>query len=183
MELSYIAYISYCHKPLDTAVAGKLHTLLEGYVIPPQLRSTPEQKHPGAVFTDRYDLPVGGELTDGISQALDHSQFLIVICTPDTPKSAYLRQEVRYFIGKHGHDRVLPVLAAGTPEESIPRELLEGREPLYVSVAGETPKQVLKNLNRELPRLAALILGCPYDALLHHWKRSPLQRLLLAWRR
>ena len=109
MELSYIAYISYCHKPLDTAVARKLHTLLEGYVIPPQFR--------------------------------------------------------------------------GTPEESIPRELLEGKEPLYVSVAGETPKQVLKNLNKKLPRLAALILGCPYDALLHHWKRSPLQRLLLAWRR
>ena len=183
MELSYIAYISHCHKPLDNAVAGKLHTLLEGYVIPPQLRRTPEQKHPGPVFMDRHDLLPEGELMRNISDALDHSQFLIVICTPDTPKSAWVQQEVRYFIGKHGHDRVLPVLAAGTPEESIPRELLEGKEPFYVSVAGETPKQVLKNLNRELPRLAALILGCPYDALLHHWKRSPLQRLLLAWRR
>jgi len=190
MDTNYIAFISYRHLPLDIAVAEQLHRMLERYVIPKEYRRTPEEKHLGTVFRDRDELPLSSNLTQDIYDALDNSQFLIVICTPDTPKSAWVRREIEYFVSKHGHDRVLTVLAAGTPEESIPREILEVRapdgsvlqeiEPLCAFLVDETREKILKNLKKEFLRLIAAILGCPYDALVQRAKRYRMQQFAAA---
>ena len=96
--------------------------MIERYRVPRELRRDGE-KSLGTVFRDRDELPLSNNLTQDIYDALDHSQFLIVVCTPDTPKSQWVEREIEYFISKHGRDRVLTVLAAGTPEESIPRRI------------------------------------------------------------
>lgn len=62
-------------------------------------------------------------LPKNIYHALDHSEFLIVICTHDTPKSLWVEREISYFIEKHGRERMLIVLAEGTTEESVPKQL------------------------------------------------------------
>lgn len=137
MARQYAAFISYRHCPLDIAVAEKIHKSIERFRIPRDLRHE-ELKHPGSVFTnwkgqplesnllvfrDREELPLSNDLTADIFEALDNTRCLIVVCTPDTPKSLWVRREISYFIEKHGRERIVTVLAAGTPEESIPKEI------------------------------------------------------------
>lgn len=190
MERKYAAFISYRHLPLDMAVAEKLHRLIERYRIPRDLRKN-DEKHLGLVFRDRDELPLSSNLKQDIYDALDHSEYLIVICTPDTPKSLWVRQEIEYFIRVHGRERVLTVLAAGTPGESIPdcittvyaedgTTVLERIEPLCAFLADDRSGKVLRNLRSEFPRLVAAILGCPYDSIIQRHKRYRTQRAMLA---
>lgn len=186
MERSYTAFISYRHCPTDIAVAEKLHKLLEHYYVPKDLRKGNE-KGLGVVFRDRDELPLSNNLTGDIYTALDRSQFLIVICTPDTPKSLWVDKEIEHFINKHGRDRILVVLASGTPETSIPKRIttvyaddsetiLEQFEPLCAYLVAPTQRQTFHNLEKEMPRLAAAILGCPYDSLIQRQKRYALKK-------
>ena len=50
MEQNYVAFISYRHMELDSAVAKALHTQIEQYVIPKELRK--QGKKLGRVFRD-----------------------------------------------------------------------------------------------------------------------------------
>lgn len=188
MAKEYTAFISYRHCPLDTAVAETVHKLIERYRVPKDLRKN-GQKHLGVVFRDRDELPISNNLTEDIYEALDHSQFLIVICTPETPKSLWVDREIQYFIKKHGRERVLTVLAAGSPEESIPKRITHiwaddgvtvvGQiEPLCAFLVDETQKKVLRNLKSEFLRLVAAMLGCPYDALKQRQKRYRTRKLV-----
>ena len=68
MERNYTAFISYRHKPLDMAVAEKLHQVIEGYRIPRALAG--ERKKLGLVFRDKEELPVSGDLNKDICEAL-----------------------------------------------------------------------------------------------------------------
>ena len=168
-ERNYKAFISYRHRPLDMAVAKKLHKRIERYVIPKDLRKDGEKKL-GLVFRDQDELPISNNLTENIRIALDHSEFLIVICTPDTPLSEWVKREITYFTEHHSRDRVLAVLADGEPEQSFPKpltevyneagELIETIEPL----AGSSRMVSLGSLSesvsdREKP-LSLYIRGC-----------------------
>lgn len=206
MTRQYAAFISYRHRPLDIAVAERIHKSIERFKVPRDLRRE-EAANPGSVFTswkgepfegnllvfrDREELPLSNDLTADIFTALDNTKCLIVICTPDTPKSLWVRREISYFIEKHGRQRIITVLAAGTPEESIPKEIttvyaedgvtvLEEYEPLVAYVTADSPKKVLKNLDKELLRLCAAVLGCPYDALRQRHKRRKMQQTMAAF--
>lgn len=202
MAREYAAFISYRHKPLDIAVATRLHKAIERFKIPGDLRRE-EQKNPGSVFTtwegaapekmlvfrDRDELPLSNDLTSDIFVALDHAKCLIVVCTPDTPKSLWVRREISHYIEKHGRKRIITVLAAGTPEESIPKEIttvyaedgvtvLEEFEPLVAYLVADSQREVMKNLNKERLRVCAALLGCPYDSLKQRHKRRKMQQAL-----
>lgn len=184
----YIAFISYRHCPLDIRVAKELRKRIEHYRVPKDLRRD-GKKTLGLAFRDRDELPLSSNLTEDIYEALDQSQFLIVVCTPETPKSLWVEEEIRYFIKKHGRERVLTVLAAGTPEESIPEiithihdndgKLLQRIEPLCAYLVDEDEERILKNLKKEFLRLAAAILGCHYDALVQRQKRYRAQQIMI----
>ena len=176
MAREYAAFISYRHCPLDMAVAEAVHKQIERYRIPKDLRKNGE-KHLGVVFRDRDELPLSNNLTEDIYEALDHSRFLIVICTPETPESLWVDREIQYFIKKHGRERVLTVLAAGSPEESIPKRITHiwaddgvtvvGQiEPLCAFLVDETQKKVLRNLRSEFLRLVALAFQLTQFSLL-----------------
>ncbi len=148
MERSYKAFISYRHKPLDIDTAKKLHRRIESYVIPEPLRLD-GQKKLGIVFRDLDELPISSNLSANVQEALDHSEYLIVICTPETPKSLWVLREIDYFLEHHDRDHVLAVLADGTPETSFPfplteirapdGELLEEIEPLAANIVADSP--------------------------------------------
>lgn len=185
MEREYVAFISYRHKPLDIEIAEKVHKLLERYRVPKELRKN-GKKNLGIVFRDRDELPLTSNLTENIYEALEHSEFLIVICTPDTPKSMWVEKEISYFIEKHGRERVLIVLAEGTVEESVPKQLTtiyaeDGQtiqqqiEPLCAYLAEAKNKS--GSLKKEFLRLVAAILGCPYDSLIQRQKKYRAQIL------
>ena len=189
MERRYIAFISYRHLPLDMATAKKLHKRIEHYLIPKDLRKE-ERKKPGYVFRDMDELPISSDLNANIEQALDHSEFLIVICTPETLKSKWVLGEVSYFLQHHPRERVLAVLADGTPDTSFPPQLTvkhtpEGDipnqiEPLAANIVADNPVKRARLFRTESLRILAALIGCPYDALYRREMRYQRRRILAA---
>lgn len=174
MERSYIAFISYRHLPLEMATAKKLHKRIEHYVIPRDLRKDGRKK-PGLVFRDQDELPTSSNLNDNIREALDRSQFLIVICTPETAKSPWVLREITCFLEHHDRNHVLAVLADGTPTTAFPKELTELRsesgdlleeiEPLAANIVADNDRKRARLFRTESLRILASLVGCPFDAL------------------
>lgn len=183
----YIAFISYRHMPLDIAVAKRLHQLIERYRIPAKLAAGRDSRRLGRVFRDQDELPVSSDLSASIYEALDHTQFLIVVCTPDTPKSIWVQREISYFLEHHDRNNVLVVLADGRPEESFPDQLVHiydadgnvigNTEPLAANIVGGSTHEVLRKLDDEKLRLFAALIGCSYDSLFQREKRYRARRL------
>ena len=185
----YIAFISYRHLPLDMEVAAKVHRTIEHYVIPKALRKD-GRKQLGYVFRDKEELPVSRELTENIREALDNSEYLIVICTPDTGKSAWVQREIELFLEAHDRDKVILVLAAGTPEESFPEPLTQVRnadgeivrhyEPLAANIVASNRLERSRLFRTEILRVLAVLVGCSFDDLYRRDKRYRRQRLIFA---
>jgi hypothetical protein len=116
--LKYRAFLSYSHR--DTAWAKWLHRALEAYRIDKDLvgRETahglvPKTLRP--IFRDRDDFPAGHSLTEQTLAALEASQFLIVLCSPDAAQSQYVNEEIRCFKALGRPARVINVIVAGEP--------------------------------------------------------------------
>ena len=186
MERSYTAFISYRHKPLDAAVAEKLHRVIEGYRIPRAVAG--DRKKIGLVFRDKEELPVSGDLNRDICDALDHSENLIVVCTPDTPGSRWVQNEITYFLEKHDRSHLFAVLAGGEPEESFPELLIHPDpenpermiEPLAADVRDETIPGSVRKVRAESTRLFAGMLGVPYDSLVRREQKRKIRRAAVA---
>ena len=184
----YIAFISYCHKPLDKSAAERIQKSIEGYRVPAELRDQAGGKRLGRVFRDEDELPAAPNLTAAIKYALDHSRFLITICTRSFPASRWCQEEVRYFLEHHDRDHVLAVLVDGDPEESFSKYMRytydeEGNitgeaEPLAANIAGGNKTIDNRVYRREITRLAAALIGCSFDALWQREKRSRTNRLM-----
>jgi len=180
----YRAFISYAHA--DEQWGGWLHRALENYRVPKEIigRETTAGKAPERltpVFRDRFDLPAAGNLSDKIQDALDHSAFQIVICSPRSAKSHWVNEEIKLFKKIHGNDRTLAVIIDGNPfasdkpgreqEECFPPALRvlagpngdlteERTEPL---AADARPDKDGKSL--AISKLAAGLLGVNLDDL------------------
>ena len=187
-ERNYIAFISYRHLPLDKEAAERVQKKIESYTIPKEFREEFGGRKLGHAFRDEDELPTSASLTDSIYYALDHSRFLVVICTPGLPQSKWCEAEIRYFLKTHDRDHVLAVLVDGQPEESFSPYLLhefdeEGNiiadfEPLAANIAGPGHTINKKALNKEMVRLYASFIGCPFDSLWQREKRARTNRLL-----
>ncbi len=119
----YKAFISYARA--DDRIAAWLHGRLERFVTPPDLRSLSGLHGPvpaslRTIFRDRTDLSGGGALNDKLTQALQDSQFLIVLCSPAAAQSFYVNQEVETFLALGRRDHVFPVVTSGAPDSGDP---------------------------------------------------------------
>jgi tetratricopeptide (TPR) repeat protein len=116
--MSYKAFISYSHH--DRRWARWLHKAIETYQIPPRI--------PGArlspVFLDRAELTASPDLSAIVQSALEESEHLIVICSPDAARSRWVNQEIEQFIALGRRDRIHCLVVAGNPgswtDESLP---------------------------------------------------------------
>ncbi|MCL1798037.1 MAG: toll/interleukin-1 receptor domain-containing protein [Eggerthellaceae bacterium] len=180
-EPTYAAFISYRHKPLDTAVAKAIHRQIETYRIPSHIAKKLGKKHLGKVFRDQDELPLTDDLGEGIRQALRNSEWLIVVCSPDTPLSKWCMAEIDYFIELGRRNKILTVLASGEPDDSFPLQLrfkeADGKvvesEPLAADVRAHNDAASVRKVRTEKLRLLAPMLGVGYDNL----KRRQRQRL------
>ena len=162
MERKYKAFISYRHLPLQMEVAKAVHRRIEHYTVPKNLRKDGARKV-GLVFRDQDELPIAGSLSANIQTALDNSEFLIVICTPETSGSEWVLREISYFLEHHDHDHVLAVLADGDPDEAFPKQITEIRnedgevteivEPLAANIAAPTKARRRKLFQTESLRI------------------------------
>ncbi len=186
MERHYNAFISYRHHPDDIRVATDIHRSLEHFRIPKALRK--QNEGPFRLFRDKEELPASSNLSDDIAAALKNSDYLVVICSVHTKESVWVQREIEMFLQTHDRGKVLTVLAGGEPYEVIPEILLHDekvdpvtgdvtvvdREPL--SCDWRLPRRKAKN--EELPRLAAALLGCPYDELRQRQRQYRMKRLV-----
>lgn len=189
MERKYKAFISYRHLPLDAGVAKRMHRRIEHFIIPRGLRKNGEKKL-GYVFRDQDELPTSSDLTSEIRTALDNSEFLIVICTPETKKSRWVLNEISYFLQHHDRSRALAVLADGGPEESFPPqlteirsesgELLETIEPMAANLTADAAGNRSRVFQVESLRILAPLIGCSFDDLYRREQRYKLQRIGIA---
>jgi tetratricopeptide (TPR) repeat protein len=118
VPFKYRAFLSYSHR--DTAWGKWLHAALEGYRLDKDLvgRQTPAGPVPKTlrpIFRDREDFSAGHSLTEQTLAALEASQFLIVLCSPNAAKSQYVNEEIRRFKTFGRADRVIPVIVDGEP--------------------------------------------------------------------
>src|SRR4249919_3105379 len=93
IRFKYRAFLSYSHR--DTAWGKWLHAALERYRIDGDMvgRETPAGPVPKTlrpVFRDREDFSAGHSLTEQTNAALESSQFLVVVCSPDAARSPYV---------------------------------------------------------------------------------------------
>ena len=116
----YRAFLSYSHR--DKAWGEWLHRALETYRIGKDLvgRATPAGPVPRTlrpIFRDREDFSAGPSLAAATIAALEASQFLIVVCSPNAAKSEYVNEEIRRFKEFGRSQFIIPVIVGGDPGE------------------------------------------------------------------
>jgi hypothetical protein len=138
-QKKYFAFISYSHK--DSELAKWLQHEFEYYELPATLfderkdlrkEDFPDSFRP--IFRDEDEL-AGGELQPQISEALTDSEYLIVVCSPNSAQSLYVDSEIKEFISlsQENKRRIFPFIVAGKPHqdedhkenECFPKSLLE----------------------------------------------------------
>src|SRR5580692_293954 len=120
----YRAFISYRHVERDRRWARWLIEKLETFRTPKTLVRAGAPLQIGHLFRDDDEIPASSDLSHQIEDALKASQFLIVVCSRDTPKSQWVGREIEFFRKLGRADRILALLTDGEPEEAFPRELL-----------------------------------------------------------
>jgi hypothetical protein len=121
VTIKYRAFLSYSHR--DKVWGKWLHSALESYridkdVVGRQTLVGPVPKTLRPIFRDREDFSAGHSLTAQTIAALEVSQFLIVICSPDAAQSQYVNEEIRHFKATGRAERVIPVIVDGEPGDA-----------------------------------------------------------------
>ncbi len=192
-QVHYDAFISYRHLPEDIKVAKRLQILLETQKV---RRDGKRKKSPCRVFRDKSELFASSDLTKDIYTALDHSNYLIILCSPTIKESKWCMKEVNYFRSLHGNTNcnIFPVILEGKPEDVLPdvlkwelREMPDENgqmrmqqvevEPFCVDIRAKRLSQKLRKLKKvEYMRIAAPIAGCRFDEL---YRRSFRRRFYI----
>jgi len=119
----YNAFISYRHAPLDIKVAAEVQRRLEQFKVPAAIRKATGLKKIDRIFRDKEELPITSDLNETIENALNNSDYLIVICSHSTKESIWVQREIEFFLKTHSRKQVLTVLVEGEPGEVIPEIL------------------------------------------------------------
>jgi len=122
----YWCFLSYRHsdnKRPGRQWASWLHHALETYEIPGDLvgktndrgDTIPERIYP--VFRDEEELSADAQLTKPIEQALAHSRYLVVLCSPEAVESRFVEEEIIRFktLRPENRERLLAAIIAGDP--------------------------------------------------------------------
>jgi hypothetical protein len=102
-----------------------LHKKIENYSIPKSLR----EKYPNlpknlkrSVFIDDEELPTAGDLPHNLSDALQESKVLILICSPNATgvhkkegEKNWVDEEIKAYKRFHGEGNILAMIKAGEP--------------------------------------------------------------------
>ena len=183
MAGEYWAFLSYSSQ--DTAWADWLHRAIEAYAVPRRLVGLPTPAGPAPrnfrpVFKDSAELAADPDLKASISNALDRSAFLIVLCSPAAARSHWVDAEIRRFVALHGIGRVLCVIVGGEPSGAAP----DCFPPALQEAGYAEPVAADLRLGRQgrrtaLLKLLAGMLGIGLDELVHR-DAQRRHRVLLA---
>lgn len=102
----YNAFISYSHAA-DGKLAPALQKALQALAKPWYRRRSLE------VFRDETGLSVDPHLWGAIVKALDNSEWLLLLSSPDAARSVWVNREIEHWKSQRSVDRILPVLTDG----------------------------------------------------------------------
>jgi WD40 repeat protein len=104
---SYDAFISYSHAA-DGQLAPALQSTLQRYA------KAWYRRRALRVFRDQTGLSANPHLWTSIVDALDSSQWFIVLSSPDAARSEWVGREIAHWVEHKGAERILPVVTDGT---------------------------------------------------------------------
>ncbi len=184
-EFRYKAFISYSWA--DAKWGKWLHHAIETYRTPRALIGeerahgpVPARLHP--LFKDREEEAAGASIGAAVEAALSGSEFLIVVCSPNSAKSQWVNREIAWFKTHRDPSKVLALIVGGEPgdpdNECFPRALTH-----HVDESGAVTDNALdtplaadardsgdgKRMARL--KLAAAILGVGLDELVRRDER------------
>ena len=111
-KYEYYAFISY--KREDEKWAEWLQEKLEYYKLPTYIKEDrpdiPDFIRP--IFRDATDLEIG-LLNENIHRGLRESRYLIVVCSPNTPKSKWVNLEIEEFAQMGKAKNIIPFIVDG----------------------------------------------------------------------
>jgi tetratricopeptide (TPR) repeat protein len=166
----YKAFISYCHA--NERLTAQLHRSLESYRIPKRLDLSEIERKRLVIFRDRDELATSSSLGDRIEEALDVSEYLIVVCSPDAATSRWVNTEVEHFISMGRTGKILCYIVEGNPPSCFPPALTT-REPL----AADARQQGDGRRNARLKLIAGL-LNVPFATLKDREQQRRNRRLM-----
>lgn len=109
----YWAFLSYSHQDAD--FADWIFDELDSFRVPRNLRKPGMGKHLRPIFRDREELAASADLNGRIKEAMQGSDSLVVLCSPNAANSQWVNAEIKLFklLGKT--DRIFPLIVAGEP--------------------------------------------------------------------
>lgn len=168
----YRAFISYSHK--DKVLAKWLQKGIENYAIPKHLHVTyPHlpQDLTRSIFRDDEELAGSWELSYALKKALNESEKLIVLCSPNAVGSLWVEKEIASFLQEHDEKDVITVVIKGEPKEVIPSLLRHNVEPLAIDIKSSKKRMLFK--------VIASLLEVDFSDLWEREKKENRKRVLL----
>lgn len=162
--MRYKAFISYSHGA-DYGFASALEGALQRFAPPPRGESSLR------LFRDASNLSATPELWPTIQQALDESEFLLLIASESAARSKWVADELRYWRTHHEAARLLIALVSGVIEwdgqrgdfdlsrsTALPPSIAGAfsAEPLYIDFRGIPPQHYDLNHPTFCDRLASI---------------------------
>lgn len=183
----YFAFISYNSK--DTAWGKRLQRKLEGYKMPATLCSEHNwERNPiKPVFFAPTDIQPGG-LTAELQERLKASRHLIVICSPNSARSAWVGKEIEFFHSLGRTANIHFFIVDGIPHSGNEDtecfnpivDTLGLPEILGANIHEKVSRWPWLNKERAYVQLITKLLGVEFDSIWQRHKRRLVQRCM-AW--
>jgi WD40 repeat protein len=189
--LRYDAFLSYSHAG-DADLAASVQSSLQRFARPWY------KTYALRVFRDKTGLSANPALWNSIVSALDESEYLLLLASPQAAASKWVEQEVAWFLRNRTPDRILIVITGGQiawsatdgefdwlSSTALP-QVLRGAfrsEPLYVDLSWAHQEQFLHDarFRDAILDLAAPLHGRPKDELDSEDLRQHRRTLRIAW--
>ena len=184
----YDGFISYSHAA-DGLLAPRLQAGLQRFAKPWW------QRRALRVFRDESSLSANPHLWSSITEALDSSEWFVLLLSPDAAASPWVNQEIEYWKSNRDPSRVLPVLTDGefgwadgdVAGSSVPAELRGAfsEEPRWVDLRFAKDET---DLDLKDPRfadavadVASALRGVPKDELASEEVKQHRRTIRTAW--
>ena len=189
----YDAFISYRHIQPDRAVAERIHRKLESFRLPKEVAKKVGRNKLNRVFRDEAEFAVSDDLSEAITEALENSEYLIVIASPSYLESPWCIKEVETFLQIKDRKHILVAIADGEPETAFPKILTYEEivktdengnevketithEPLAADCRAEKASERNKKVDLAVIRLIASIFSLSFDDLKQRQREAEIAR-------
>jgi hypothetical protein len=102
----YDGFISYSHAA-DDLLAPRLQAGLQRFAKPWWKRRAVR------IFRDEASLSANPHLWSSITEAMDRSDWFVLLLSPDAAESEWVNREVEYWLEHKDRDRIIPVVTDG----------------------------------------------------------------------